>query len=372
MAAAIGIAETGGTAGGTSGNGGGGGGATTFFSQQLSQLQVVQKNLYSFREDHCVFDRLQYFLRIRKIPNIIFHGSSGCGKKTIVYQFVQQIYGGDRSKIKNHVMYVNCAHGKGIKFIRDELKFFAKTNLLQDSLVQFKSIVLFNADELTTDAQSALRRCIEVFSSTTRFFIVVENKSKLLNPILSRFCEIYIPDKDEAVAALFPVLAASGRHSLNLHTLQQHLVYALDQSDPYHVFGGQEAKQRFDTTMKPWILQRFGVCQPKNDDDMVLPPTPTPTPTHTMFVEFANDLYEDGVIALDLLRYCEWLETTINHTETNFTSDQQRDYARWNYENFMMYQRIRVEFRCEKLLMFTMLDHMFLKSDRRMQAVIFL
>jgi DNA polymerase III delta prime subunit len=43
------------------------------------------------------------------------------------------------------------------------------------------------------DAQSALRRCIELYNHNTRFFIVVENKYKLLKPILSRFCEIYVP-----------------------------------------------------------------------------------------------------------------------------------------------------------------------------------
>ena len=56
-----------------------------------------------------------------------------------------------------------------------------------------KSIILFNAGNLTTDAQSALRRCIEQFSHTTRFFIIVENTDLLLKPILSRFCNIYIP-----------------------------------------------------------------------------------------------------------------------------------------------------------------------------------
>jgi len=89
--------------------------------------------------------------------------------------------------MKNYVMNVNCAHGKGIKFIRDDLKFFARTNIdLQDGNI-FKSIILLNADKLTIDAQSALRRCIELFSHSTRFFIVVDDKYKLLKPILSRF-----------------------------------------------------------------------------------------------------------------------------------------------------------------------------------------
>ena len=81
---------------------------------------------------------------------------------------------------------------KGFVFIRDQLKFFAKTNIQNKKGYFFKSIILFNADKLTTDAQSALRRCIERFSHTTRFFIIVEDKNKLLKPILSRFCNIYV------------------------------------------------------------------------------------------------------------------------------------------------------------------------------------
>lgn len=138
--------------------------------------------------------KLDYFYETKQIPNIIFHGASGTGKKTIIFDFLYKIYDNDKQKLKSNIMIVNCSHGKGIKFIREELKFFAKTNIQTNSGVMFKSIVLLNADSLTNDAQSALRRCIELFSFNTRFFIVVENKHKLLNPILSRFCEIYVPE----------------------------------------------------------------------------------------------------------------------------------------------------------------------------------
>jgi len=141
-------------------------------------------------------EKLEYFQQNHKIPNIIFHGPSGCGKRTIVSEFISNIYENDREKIKSLVMYVNCAHGKGIKFIRDELKFFAKTHINSNGGDFFKSIILLNADKLTMDAQSALRRCIELFSHNTRFFIIVEDKYKLLKPILSRFCEIYVSEPE--------------------------------------------------------------------------------------------------------------------------------------------------------------------------------
>ena len=56
----------------------------------------------------------------------------------------------------------------------------------------FKSILLLNADKLTVDAQSALRRCIEVFSNSTRFFVILTSKSQLLKPLISRFSSIYV------------------------------------------------------------------------------------------------------------------------------------------------------------------------------------
>jgi hypothetical protein len=140
-----------------------------------------------------IYDKLNYFLESGKIPNIIFHGPFKSGKKNILNEFLKEIYQNDKHHLKVNVMNVNCCYGKGIKFIREELKHFAKINIQQSSGVLFKSVILLNADCLTIDAQSALRRCIELFTHNTRFFLVVEKKHKLLVPILSRFCEIYVP-----------------------------------------------------------------------------------------------------------------------------------------------------------------------------------
>ena len=147
------------------------------------------ENIYNLHES--VKEKLDYFINTNKIPHIIFHGPNGSGKKSILYEFIKKIYNNNKLKINQYTMFVNCAHGKGISFIRDELKFFAKTNIHKNNDL-IKSIILLNADMLTTDAQSALRRCIEQFSHTTRFFIVIENENGLLKPILSRFCSFYI------------------------------------------------------------------------------------------------------------------------------------------------------------------------------------
>jgi hypothetical protein len=250
-----------------------------------------------------ILHRLDYFLQTNKIPHIIFHGPSGSGKRTIVYDFLNKIYKNDKHKIKTNVMFVNCAHGKGIKFIREELKFFAKTNIQSNLGVSFKTIILMNADFLTIDAQSALRRCIELFSYNTRFFIIVENKHKLLNPILSRFCEIYVPEH-----------TIDGK-VINLH--QYNLNRQMDFSEY-----DQEKKNHIRKTLLP--LPR--------------------TINHALFSDIVTDFYENGISCLDLMHFVE-------------------ECGEWNREQTTYFQmefyNIKSEYRCEKLLMFYMLDYMY-------------
>lgn len=136
-----------------------------------------------------VSHKLNVFIEKRLVPNILMYGPSGSGKKHLINNFIMKVYNYDRSVVKTNVMYVDCVHGKGINFIRDELKLFAKTNV---NSMYFKSIILVMIDKLTLDAQSALRRCIELYNHNTRFFAIVENKSLLIRPLLSRFCDMRI------------------------------------------------------------------------------------------------------------------------------------------------------------------------------------
>lgn len=137
-----------------------------------------------------IYDTLNHFIDNKIVPHLLFYGDNGCGKKNIVNDFIKKNYS-DINNYKDYVMYVECAHSKGIKFVREDIKFFAKKNISLHNGV-FKTIILNNADKLTIDAQSALRRCIEQFSHSTRFIIIVEDKLRILKPILSRFCEIYV------------------------------------------------------------------------------------------------------------------------------------------------------------------------------------
>jgi hypothetical protein len=137
--------------------------------------------------------KLQSFLDNSKTPNILFYGPPGGGKKKILFEFIDKYIQIWDVKKEDYVMIVNCCINNGIKHIRENITTFAKNHISIKNGSIFKFIVLLYADKMTMDAQSAIRRCIEIYNHTTRFFIIVETKNTLMRPILSRFCEIYVP-----------------------------------------------------------------------------------------------------------------------------------------------------------------------------------
>ena len=263
-----------------------------------------------------IYEKLDYFRQSNKIPHIIFHGTSGSGKRTIVNNFIDKIYESNKHKVKTNVMFVNCAHGKGIKFIREELKFFAKTNIQANNGVLFKSIVLINADCLTIDAQSALRRCIELFSYNTRFFIIVENKQKLLNPILSRFCEIYVPE----------------------HVLEDGKIQNLHQVTIHRNFNIEQANDSIDPILESLLTNK--------------------SLNHTTIVTIANELYENAFSSLDVI---EWIKRKTEYFEPVVVA-----------EACLWFDKIKSEYRCEKLLTLYMLDYMYLRlrSNKDIKSIL--
>jgi DNA polymerase III delta prime subunit len=266
-------------------------------------------------------EKLDYFYEIHKIPNIIFHGPTGTGKRTIVNEFINKIYDNDREKIKSFVMYVNCSHGKGIKFIRDELKFFAKTHINSNCGNNFKSIILLNADKLTIDAQSALRRCIELFSHNTRFFIVAEDKYNLMKPILSRFCEIFVSEPE-----------VNGENiNLYKHNLNE-------------VFKMKDIKiQKLDSLKKELLKS---ITKKISLEDLT---------------NLSTKLYEKGYSALDILSLLEntkFLDNIIT--------------LKKRYELLVCFNRVRREFRNEKILILFILNFVFLSSELNLENISFM
>jgi DNA polymerase III delta prime subunit len=255
-----------------------------------------------------LFKKLNYFIDTFKIPHIIFYGQSGVGKKYILNKFIKKIYNNDKEKIKRFVMYVNCAHSKGIRFIRDELKFFAKINIQNFNGKCFKSIILFNAEKLTMDAQSALRRCIEQFSHNTRFFIIVENINTLLKPILSRFCNIYIPK---------PKI---NNEFINLHIKKNKEI--------------KEYNNKKISWLKNKLKKKENISNLKS------------------LKKFINLIYDKGYSALDIF---EIIKNTNGKNKSDF---------------LFYFDKIRLEFRNEKVLMFIYCYFYFMRKNINLENIL--
>jgi DNA polymerase III delta prime subunit len=259
--------------------------------------------------------RLKTYIDLGKVPHLIFHGSSGSGKRTIMNWFLKQIYCGKSSAIKEYVMYVDCAHGKGIKFIREQVKFFAKTNLYISRETPFKSIVLSNADKLTTDAQSALRRLIEVFSHNTRFFVIVEDKYSMLLPILSRLGDVYVP---------LPLIEGN-EVNLNRYVIEQ----VLNNQTNAENTSNTSSVNLVETLLKSKNRKIASIIKKHHGQTKNLITT----------VQAAEECYQNAISANDIITYLSYVLTNDEHKS----------------KYLLMFDKMKKQYRSEPLLITTML-----------------
>lgn len=232
------------------------------------------------------------------LPNLLLYGNNLIGKKTLLEQLLLYIYKNYKN-IENNTLILNCSLGKGnIKFIRDNLRFFANT-IIHKNITNFKSIVLLNADSLTLDAQSALRRSIEIYNNT-KFFIVTANKSKIIRPILSRFCEIFCNTNN--MSSIYKSLTANNNNNNNNIKFNNKLALIIKNLD--------NAIKDLSSNLKNDIL-----------------------------INYSSLIYNKGISANNLLEYFT--------NSSNFKSD---------FSKFIFFFDIyKKEIRCEEFLIFIIL-----------------
>jgi replication factor C small subunit len=121
-----------------------------------------------------------------EMPHLLFSGSAGVGKTTMALCISQEILG---DRWKDYTLELNASDERGINMVRERVKKFSRFAGL-DTEIPFKIIILDEADEMTSDAQTALRRIIEDTAKFCRFILIANNISKIINPIQSR-CAIF-------------------------------------------------------------------------------------------------------------------------------------------------------------------------------------
>ena len=132
-----------------------------------------------------VIRRLSAYIKSKNLPHLLFSGPAGVGKTGSAICVARELFGEDWT---NNFTELNASDERGIEVVRTKIKNFARTSPLGGS--DFKIIFLDEADALTSDAQSALRRTMEKYTGSCRFIMSCNYSSKIIEPVQSR-CAVY-------------------------------------------------------------------------------------------------------------------------------------------------------------------------------------
>lgn len=135
-----------------------------------------------------VINTLRTTLKTGQLPNLMFYGPPGTGKTSVALALVRQLFGENwRQRVKE----MNASDERGIQSVRDNVKTFAKLSVNSEgsclgSSTKYRVVILDEADSMTHDAQACLRRIMEEFVDNTRFIVICNYVSKIIEPLHSR------------------------------------------------------------------------------------------------------------------------------------------------------------------------------------------
>ncbi|EDR10928.1 uncharacterized protein LACBIDRAFT_232800 [Laccaria bicolor S238N-H82] len=136
---------------------------------------------------------LRKTLTSTNLPHMLFYGPPGTGKTSTILALARQLFGPDN--FRNRVLELNASDERGISIVRDKIKNFARQTPRAQAVASdgksypcppYKIIILDEADSMTQDAQGALRRIMETYARITRFCLVCNYVTRIIEPLASR------------------------------------------------------------------------------------------------------------------------------------------------------------------------------------------
>ena len=151
------------------------------FDSEVWTEKYRPKNFEDMVGQEEIIKRVKALVNSLNIPHLLFAGPAGIGKSTLALIVVKKLF---NESWRENYLELNASDERGIDVVRQKVKDFARTKALGS--VPFKVIFLDEADALTREAQQALRRTMENYTSTCRFIMSCNYSSKILDPIQSR------------------------------------------------------------------------------------------------------------------------------------------------------------------------------------------
>ncbi|WP_440059892.1 replication factor C small subunit [Thermogladius sp. 4427co] len=207
--------------------------------------------------------RLKKFVEEKNMPHLLFAGPPGTGKTTMAHCLAHDLFG---DNYRQYMLELNASDERGIDVIRSKVKEFARTRIAGN--IPFKIILLDEADNMTADAQQALRRLMELYTATTRFILIANYPSKIIEPIQSRTAVFrFTPLSQEDVVARLKYIAEKENVKYNEDALET--IYSLSEGDMRKAINILQAAAALGEVTVEAVYKVVGLAHPKEVRQML-------------------------------------------------------------------------------------------------------
>lgn len=230
---------------------------------------------------------LTKFVKLNRMPHLLFYGPPGTGKTSSILAALNMMY--SPKQRKSMVLELNASDDRGIGIVRDEIIPFAQAKCLhvEKDSTDHKFVILDEADAMTKDAQNALKRVIEKYTSNVRFCIICNYLSSIIPAIQSRCTRFRFPPLtldhikpklDHVITeekltvteggkrALLKLSGGDMRRVLNILQSAAMAFKTIDETNIY-VCVGQPTPQHIDKILKILMNDSFKSCCQKLQDE---------------------------------------------------------------------------------------------------------
>jgi len=288
-------------------------------------------NIADVRDQASVTSFFKESFEKKQALHLLLYGPPGTGKTSTILAFCDKLYAG--RCWEDYVLEINASYDRGMQSIKDKIKNFCKKAIVpfecdarsfsgdgEDKLavaspyiVDYKFVILDEADSLSTETQNSLRRCIELYSQTTRFCFLCNYVNRIFSSIVSRcFLSHFHPiGKDTCIKQMmhicdeesvkYEIPALEKLYSLHRGDLRS-CISSLQAMHYLYIVIKEEHIADFATNIDACTIQTFVDQWDKKRDENEARAQTGSTQQNELLIRLADELYNQGQSPLHLLR----------------------------------------------------------------------
>lgn len=288
-----------------------------------------------------IIERITQFVRRVDFPHMLFAGPPGVGKTTTAEAIVNGIYqSGDRTA---NVKRLNASDDRGIGVVREDIKNFAR--IIPSGSATFKIIILDEADQMTSEAQHALRRTMEQYNALTRFILICNYSSRIIPPIQSR-CAIFRFRNLEKEEVMERLRFIADKKNLAVDEEALEALYDSSEGDMRQAINVLQAASVMDTKISSKTIQTLQGYVKPDQVRKIIQEAIKPQPNFLTARKLLQDLMEVyGLSGQDIVRY-------LNRELIRFPNEKLSDTVRFTALSMLSEIDYRLSAGCNPLVQF--------------------